>query len=339
MELIITSEVTAAATVSGDHFYLAGRSGRPLRLAETEGAEELLLTLQPCEGAVFLPLGCVLRREGNALRLDSPSPGVRLIDWGGGLTELIARFARMPQREPEPALLDRIEFETADGKAEIALYRDCGLRLSVAADGRETSMAVCGGTNGKLQALDVGGERLLILLAEGCFSEEDGQKSRIVALDGELRIAASMQGDLCEVRDGYLTAITALGTVSGHERRQRMELFSRAEKPQEARTDIGFFTHPRREPETAAETALAFLQCVKLGLADEAFGLLSAQLAEALDEETLFAFFGDFDEARLCPRQPDGGVTVGAVRGGTAESFDFTVENGRIADITAREAD
>ena len=78
---------------------------------------------------------------------------------------------------------------------------------------------------------------------------------------------------------------------------------------------------------------------MKLGLADEAFGLLSAQLADALDEETFFAFFGDFDEARLCPRQPDGGVTGGAVRGGTAESFDFTVENGRIADITAREAD
>lgn len=354
MELFITTHIPAAATVLSGALFFCSAGGSGLIIPDDR---ETMVTVVPADGSgKLLPCGCVLEPEGGCLRLKAGCDTARIVDWGHGRAELIVGFRALPFPEGMPKLLDTADLTNGSGEQiHTALFRDGGLRLSVNTGTSERSYAVAGGTDGSLQLLDIGSERLLVVHAVGCAAA--GSKSRfygqecspvplphemLIALDEDLGIIASVEGDCCFIKDGYMTSVERLGTVFGHERRVRFELSGREIQLHD--TGIGYFTAPKKQAGSDEERALSLLECILLGQKDEALGLLSAELASEVGFDGLSEFFGEYDEARPAPpfgteiqNGQSGRITVGTVSGGKAVPFEFTVEGGVITDVSEAE--
>ena len=376
MDIIITSRIPAAVFLCGERFFFGGSDRTVFSLDSPQGGfSAAFIPSDP--GGELLPSSARLGLRSGVFSGKMPAPpapcrSLRAVRWAEDALELIPRFARLPSPASAPALLDRLELDSfgEDGaRAEVSLFRDCGLRLAVERGGIETSYALPGGTDGSLSLLDIGSERLILVRAVGCAVEKSADRSilfygsaaqnllspapseRLFALDADFALVAEVEGERCFLADGYLTAVDRLGSVLGHERRRRYELFGRelsGERegmPAPKETELGFFTAGRRAPKTHGEAALALLECVRLGREAEAFSLLAPELASGLDFAGLRAFFGEFDEARPDPRRraefedaQSKTIAAGTVRNaegcGEAGCYEFTVENGLIADVT-----
>lgn len=355
MELVITTHIPAAATVLSGSLFLCCAGGSAVSLPDDR---EAIVTVIPADGSGrLMPAGCVIAPDDGRFSISAGCETARIVDWGRGRAELIVNFRATPFPEGMPKLLDTIDFVNGSGEqTHAALFCDGGLRLAVSTAASERSYAICAGNCGSLQLLDIGSERLIIVHASGCnesvskskrfygfeFSPHPRPREMLIALDEDIGIIASVEGDSCFIGDGYLVSVERLGTVFGHERRVRFELSGREKQLYD--TGIGYYSAPKKQPASPNETALALLECVLLGRKDEALELLSAELAAEVGFDGLAEFFGGYDEARPVPpfgtetqSGQNGLVMAGTVTGDKAVPFEFTVEGGVITDVSEAE--
>ena len=269
--------------------------------------------------------------------------------------ELISEYPRS-ERPSEPKQLDSLEFELSSGEnagssASVRLYRDCGLRLSVRVNGDERGYILGRGTEGELRLLDAGFARLIVVHAScGEGSAEAGSFERLLLFNERFELEGELEGDRCFIEDGRFIVINELGTVFSHQQRLRYEPSGEGlrsvcgvsgphseggEGALDEAFEIGYFTHPMRRAADEWEAALALMECLLLGMGEEAMALLTPALAEGLDFSGLSEFFGDFDEARPSPfRKKSDPPVIGAVREGRARAYGFELEGGLISDIS-----
>lgn len=342
MILYISANRPCSVLICSDGVFSAGMDETVFRLRD----ERHVLTLFPAclpedDGDGPLPITVELDVFGNKTTYERHGNGhsensnckYTLFDWGKGRYELSARFAAGRRAMGRPCSLQRMAFPRRDGLSRMAeLYCDSGIRLSVDENGSERSYFLTDGDSGSMSLLDVGRERLLMVRIQA------GETEKLIALNGDFEIVAQIEGRSCSVSDGYLTAVSPLGTVLGHEIRTRYEL--RVGKLNRLPDETGFFTHERVEPSTKRATALAMMEAVMLERKAEAEQLLSAELKEYLEFDMLKEFFGSFSACRIAPFCTDEDIVCGIVqnapkgRGAELVRFRFRVENGRISDIT-----
>lgn len=371
MRLFITSASPAAVQILGESFFRVGTDGSIFEFdsAELFGTEKenrsvgalLLLTpisrsgLEPiCAELLFSPIG-------NDIALRAECAAVRAVDWsfesenGAELERVYELIPDCPRRERrlEAKQLDRLEYERGAGKkAEIFLYRDCGMRLSIRENGEERGFILGSGEEGELRMLDAGFAHLLAVHIKGCADAmasvgEAADGERIMLFNELFELAGEISGDRLYFEDGCLIAINELGTVLAHQQRLKYEIGSEgvrivcggaADDAEDAVGEIGYFTHQKRRAKTEDEAALALMECVLLAREDEAMALLSPALADGLEFDGLFEFFGDFDEARKAPFcEKNDPPIIGAVREDRARAYAFDFKNGLINDISELE--
>lgn len=370
MRLFITSASPAAVRILGESFFRIGTDGSIFEFdpAELFGAEKescfvsAILVLTPISQSGLDPICSELlfSPSGMDIALASKSTDVRAVDWsieaenGTALERVYELIPDCPRRESrlEAKQLDSLEYDCGGEKAQIFLYRDCGLRLSIREDGEERGFILGSGEDGELRMLDAGFSRLLAAHIKGCA---DGISSELEAAGGErimlfnerFELAGEICGDRLSFENGYLVAINELGTVLAHQQKLKYEIGAEgvrvicggaADDSVDAVGEIGYFTHPKRRASSEEEAALAFMECVLLAREDEAMELLSPALAEGLEFDGLFEFFGDFDEARKAPFcEKNDPPLIGAVREDRARAYAFDFKNGLINDISELE--
>lgn len=370
MRLFITSASPAAVRILGESFFRVGTDGSIFEFdpAELFGAEKescfvsAILIVTPISQSGLDPICAELlfSPSGMDIALASKSTDVRAVDWsieaenGTALERAYELIPDCPRRERrlEAKQLDSLEYDRGGEKAQIFLYRDCGMRLSIRENGKERGFILGSGEDGELRMLDAGFSRLLAAHIKGCADAtasvgEAALGERIMLFNELFELVGEISGDRLYFEDGCLIAINELGTVLAHQQRLKYEIESEgvrvvcggaADDAEDAVGEIGYFTHQKRRAKTEDEAALALMECVLLAREDEAMALLSPELAEGLEFDGLFEFFGDFDEARKAPfcKRNDPPI-IGAVREDRARAYAFDFKNGLINDISELE--
>ncbi len=371
MRLFITSASPAAVRILGESFFRVGTDGSIFEFdpAELFGAEKescfvsAILIVTPISQSGLDPICAELlfSPSGMDIALASKSTAVRAVDWsieaenGTALERVYELIPDCPRRERrlEAKQLDRLEYERGAGKkAEVFLYRDCGMRLSIRENGKERGFILGSGEDGELRMLDAGFSRLLAAHIKGCADGistelESAGGERIMLFNEHFELAGEICGDRLSFENGYLVAINELGTVLAHQQKLKYEIGAEgvrvicgelADDSVDAVGEIGYFTHPKCRASSEEEAALAFMECVLLAREDEAMELLSPALAEGLEFDGLFEFFGDFDEARKAPFcEKNDPPIIGAVREDRARAYAFDFKNGLINNISELE--
>lgn len=268
------------------------------------------------------------------------SPELEVCAWQNGVYEVALKVGRIRERRPQPephtvALLDWRE----DGRLiRLTLYYENGLKLFAEEGSRvlcsmalsaAAGEAVTAEISGEMRLLDVGSARLLAVKAG------IGRRERLLLLDSDMLLKLDISGDGAGIDDGRPYRLTRLDSSLGHERRTRYEFIK--DEFVELREETGFFSHIPDLPASDRQTAVAFLDAVRLGFREEALGYLSTELARSLDFQSLCEFFGSFTAIRS-PRADDGGSLMGLLypgRDGITEVkvFRFEFEGGRISNI------
>lgn len=337
MKLFITCGAPAAVLVCGESSFAAGTNETIFNLEDTRQ----IVTLFPaqCGGARLLPIAAEIDHGTEPIGGMGRSGGVpfRCFDWGGYGLELAVDFLELPAGCASPRLLAAADYPGRDGAPRrVELYSDCGLRLLERRDtGEEMGYLLsvddgCRFESAELRQLDIGSERLLTAR----LFAQDAEK--ILVFNRNLELLLDILGDECVISDGYITSVTKLGTILGHEKRQRFDFRHGGIAPLPAET--GFFAGKRRQPEGAAETALAFAECIALSRPGEALALLDRGLQAALKMEDLTGFLGKFSTCRSAPAGMN--VAESALIGLCGEGvycpvrvYEFSFENGKISDI------
>ncbi len=328
--------ISSAAGAPIPQLAFPAREGCSSELQLPASSSALITVLPVYEDTLraFLPRTVELQvnASGEALLLTVPAPDAALLNWGDLRFELLITLSRVQTFACEPpASLQRIAFPGFNAaNRSVELFRDSGIRLTVYEDGRERSFLLCSGTSASMRVLDTGRERLLIVIARDENSLDPAQRETLIAVDSRFNIIAKLTAERCTIENGYLSAITRLGTALGHEKRIRHEfraggLFAHA-------AEIGFFSRPRTPPGDEHSTALAFMQSLLLGIEKDAMPLLSEELRGELSFAELTEFFGTADECRSAPWRTEA-VEIGLVRDGGVTPFLFEFENGLISNI------
>jgi len=370
MRLFITSASPAAVRILGESFFRVGTDGSIFEFDPTElfGAEKescfvsAILIVTPISQSGLDPICAELlfSPSGMDIALAAKSTAVRAVDWsieaenGTALERVYELIPDCPRRERmlEAKQLDSLEYDRGGEKAQIFLYRDCGMRLSIRESGEERGFILGSGEDGDLRMLDAGFSRLLAAHIKGCAdgisSElESAGGERIMLFNEHFELAGEICGDRLSFENGYLVAINELGTVLAHQQKLKYEIGAEgvrivhggtADDAEDTVGEIGYFTHQKRRAKTEDEAALALMECVLLAREDEAMALLSPELAEGLEFDGVLEFFGDFDEARTAPfcKRNDPPI-IGAVREDRARAYAFDFKNGLINDISELE--
>lgn len=315
-------------------FHPGGTDGIPL--PPESSAFVTALPLDAGARRAFLPYTVELNTDAfGEPRLQSVD-GAAVLNWGGSRFELSLRLGRaLISGAQQPERLQRIAF-AGPGSAgrSVELFRDSGIRMSVYEEGRERSFLLCQGTSANMRILDTGRERLLIVAARDENALEPQQRETLIAMDGRFNIVAQLTAERCAIESGYVTAVTGLGTVLGHERRVRYEFRAGSLLAHPAET--GFFSGPKAVPEGERATALAFMQSLLMGIETDAMPFLSEQLRGEVSFKELTEFFETADECRPAPWAA-GQVEVGLVRGSGVSAYIFEFENGLISNIIESE--
>ena len=331
MKLYIDSSLDSFILISAGGNFLAGPDSEIFDFPGNEFLITLLPVFAGCD--FFLPVSARIT-DGKIIGENS---FFRIIDWGKDIIELIVDFPKYHRYSEPPALLETLFLRNGSGKEnKVELYRDNGLRLNISDMHTERSYWLSNGTDGKMRLIDMGGEKLLIII-----SEEENCET-LIAVNSSFEETARIKADRCSFDDGYFTSVTQLNTVLGHEKRERYEFISGMLK--KLPDEIGFFTQKEQEPADAGETALALTQAVKLGREDEIKRFISDELYENFTLAELRGFLGEFDECRIAPWQihesstAESGceeIVLGMLKNGIAAGFTFTVENSAVSNIAA----
>lgn len=331
MERALTVMLTArnaCYVFFGGTGYLLTRDA-PLMLPAARGTE-LVFTVWSAEpneiGRVSIPAAqrITIGEDGNI------SSSVRTVDWGGVIEAELEPYSIEAPCFEDPLLLDKADFYFGERRASAELYRDNGLRLALTPRGGETfSFPIGKASEGRLSLYDTGGSRLLSVWAKR------GGRERLVMLNARAETVFDAEADLARIEDGFPTLLTRLGTVKGHEKRERYEfrdpgftLYSR---------DTGFFTHSAGVPSGDAQKALSIAEELRLGVYDGA-EFLTPKLAGELGSDSLRAYFGDYTGEKLYPaEEPSGRVTLGLFGEDSyfaaPRRFLFEFANGLVSDV------
>ena len=320
MRTVKTIVITAKASccvMAGGGFTRLERGEKLLLPAESTG--ENFFTVWGMDGA--LPALAYIRTENGA----AAEANIPVIDWGDVIEAEAAPIPREPFSPEKPTVADAVDYFLGERRARAELITGGGLSLALTpSGGRPEVFALGEGRGGSLRVLDVGSARLLAVRTETRAGE------RLIMLDNEAETLLDIEGDAAIVEDGRPTAIKALPSVRGLERRERYE-FTRggfSALPLET----GFFINKEREPENEAEAALSIAEEIGLGWDERWKGLVD------FEPDTVRDFLGDFGEARLWPmEEKDGRVTVGLLEGESVirrpRRLVFVMEKGRLSDI------
>lgn len=327
--------VSSAGGTSIPQLAFPSREGRASELQLSPSSSALVTVLPVYEDTLraFLPRTVELGIDASGEVTPAvPASDAAILNWGDSRFELLVTLSRVPPFACEPpASLQRIAFPGSGAANRIVeLFRDSGIRLTVYEDGRERSFLLCAGTSASMRVLDTGRERLLIVIARDENSSDPGQRETLIAVDSRFNIIARLTAERCAIENGYISAITQLGTVLGHEKRIRHEFRAGGLIAHTAET--GFFSHPRTPPVDEPSAALAFMQSLLLDIEKDAMSLLSEELRGELSFVELTGFFGTADECRSAPWRAEA-VEIGLVRGGSVTPFLFEFENGLISNI------
>ena len=336
MKLYIDASHDAVVLIYAEQNFFSGSDSDTF---EIPGNDFFISLLPVCTGKeIFLPAAVRITNR----KIIGENAFFKIIEWNENIIELIVNFPKQFRFPEEPMLLKSLVYKNSSGKKQkIELYRDSGLRLNVSYMNNERSYWLSKGTEGKMRLVDTGSEKLLIIL-----SKEESSET-LIAVNSDFEEIARIKADRCHFEDGYLSAITFLNTVLGHEKRERYEFLSDSFK--KLPDEIGFFTQNPQMPSDADETALALVQAIKLKRENEIKMFLSDELYENFSLDDLCGFLGDFEECRIAPwtiqkgkdkekpeseKQPEEEAVIGLVKNGIAAKFTFTVANSTVTDIT-----
>lgn len=342
MKLYVDSALEALVLTVENKKFTAGTNSS---VFEITGNEFMITLLPVCpESGFFLPVTAHII-DGNFI---GENDFFRVVKWDAGIIEIIVDFPEQLKPPEPPELLESLVYKLSSGKERrVELYRDNGLQLYIYDMNKdERCFWLSDGSGGSMCLLDIGGEKLLIILS----GESSGET--LIAVNESCEEVLRINADRCIIDDGYLSAVTALNTVSGHEKRERYEFISGSFK--KLPDEIGFFTQSPQMPADECETALAFVQSLKLSCDNEIKMFLSEELYRNFTALQLREFLGEFDECRIAPWQigekgsyektsdektdekaDETEIVLGLIKDGIAVKYIFTVSGGVITDITA----
>ena len=228
--------------------------------------------------------------------------GCIAIDWGGIVEIEVSASVLLHENLCTPVKLNETEMRFRGSAATASVYRDNGIRLAITPKGRGEQMyfGICGGFNAKLGKLDVGSKSLLTV-AVNDMDMHGKPIGRLIVVNDNAEAVLELSGDIVEIADGCVDKIDKIDAVSGLERRTRYDHRNVAFAL--LRDDIGHFTEKERKPVKQTEITAELIMRIKYSQFNEARKLLSAELSEALDDETIKAFFGSFERVvfKPCP--------------------------------------
>lgn len=295
--------------------------------------------VQPQEG-VLLPRAIRLWLEDGALTGPLPQ-GVEAYCAPSGLIELSVTLPLLPPA-PEPSVpygLSRVELRGERGTYVATLYRENGLRVAVEDPKSDVMIALHAPrdlTDGRLMAHPFSCTHDdLILTGQGPYGH------RFLVFSAREDYAPIVddyaQG---EFRQGVLYTLESLGDLSGHQyqRIYRME----NGKLQESGS-YGYFSSQRRQL-NGPQLCIGLCQSIKLGLVEEAMGLLTPSLREQIDGSGLASFIGDFHDIRPLYRENGSRVALTLSYPKeencyTLNTLVFTLKNGLVDNIQEEDPD
>lgn len=267
-------------------------------------------------------------------------PGAFRLDFTGGElmepgTQLPARIVRWPrgvveaeidpEQNPGPSFLplapDTLSTVDLRGgvRAYILRYVSYWLVLEDR-DGRALlSAPLPGNRTPEVLALSIGGREAVAARAQGPVC--DWVVIAAPQQDGEWKELFRLENGQMEVdRSGDVTSLIPLADTAGH---AELTVWSYVDgQYTETRNTVWLDGEPRL-PESGEDTARAFLEAWALGLRDEAYWYLSADLQAGLEADDIATFLGEYDRietARFAPMTAEGEVALALVR---RENKDF----------------
>lgn len=258
---------------------------------------------------------------GELVEPDAAVPA-RIVRWPRGVIEAEIE----PEQNPGPGFVPLAPdtLSTADLKngvrAYILRYVSFWLVLEDT-DGRALlSVPLPGSRTPEVLALSIGGREAVAARAQGPVCDwvviaapgEDSEWKELFRLEN---------GQMDVDRNGDITSLIPMADTAGH---AELTVWSYSGGQYAETRNIVWLDGEPRVPQSEADTASAFLEAWALGLREEAYWYLSADLQSGLDAEDIATFLGQYDRieaARYAPMTAEGEIALALVRRETQGFF------------------
>ncbi len=239
----------------------------------------------------------------------------RLVRWPRGVVEAEIFPEASPSNSFLPVTPDLLsQINLRDGyRATLLRYVTNWLVVEDDAGNAVLSLSLPSGRP-ELLALDLEGRQAVAVRSQGVsdwvvIAAPDGDQGGAWR---ELFRESSARVDVDE--HGEVTSLLPMGDTAGH---ARLTTWTYADGQYTEQQHLVWFEGDPRIPESAEDTARAFLEAWALGQAEEATGYLSQELATGLTIEQIGDFLGAYERveaARFAPLSAEGEVTLALVR-------------------------